>query len=383
MPNASTCVSEVLAIRVMRVALVTNFCPHYRRPLFLEMSRRMDLTLILTSRGNEWYWEGDRPSDTGEVPTIFASGPVKTRRELRTGGYDAVISDLTGRATLVSTVWTTRGLGVPLVLWVGIWAHPQTLVHRFSRPLARSFYRSADAVATYGTHVSNFLQRESGRTEKVFVSPQAVENERFRAPVALGEIRALRNRFSLKDRPTFTFVGRITEEKGLRVLMAASAQVQAPHQVVVAGTGPLLDSIRATASSLGINERVRFIGHIDQGNLPALLHASDVLVVPSVSTRTFREPWGLVVNEAMNCSLPVIATDAVGAAAGGLVIHQETGLVVPERDVSALASALEELAWDEPGRRRLGEHARSRVLAWNYMAAADAFDAALAAATGK
>ena len=365
----------------MRVALVTPFCPHYRRLLFEEMSRRMDLTLILTSRGNEWYWQGNRPFDTGGVPTVLAAGPLKAYRLLRDGGYDAVVSALTGRATLLSVVWTARALKLPLVLWVGIWEHPRTLAHRFSRPLARRLYRSADAITTYGTHVSDFVQRESGRTENVFVAAQAVENERFRAPVPQATISELRDRLSLGDRPTFTFVGRITEEKGLDVLMEASARVGGSHQIVVAGTGPLLEPTRNRASSLGISERVRFVGHVDQADLPALLYASDVLVLPSVSTRRVRETWGLVVNEAMNCSLPVVATDAVGAAAGGLVVHQNTGLVVPERDADALALALEELAGDEPKRRRLGKSASARVLAWNYVAAADAFDAALAAAT--
>ncbi len=367
----------------MRVALVTNFCPHYRRLLFLELSRRIDLTLILTSPGNEWYWQGDRPFDTGGVPTVLASGPVKTRRELRAGGYDAVIVALTGRATLLTAVRTARALDLPLVLWVGIWEHPQTLAHRFARPLARNLYRSADAIVTYGTHVSNYVRRESGRTKNVFVSPQAVENERFRTSVPQEAISALRSQFNLLDRLTFTFVGRVTEGKGLDVLMEASARLQASHQVVVAGAGPLLEATKSRAISLGINERVRFVGHIDQADLPVLLHASDVLVLPSVSTRRFREPWGLVVNEAMNCAVPVISSDAVGAAAGGLVVHQETGLVVPENNAKALALAMGELACNEPRRRSFGENASSRVLAWNYTAAADAFDAALAAATGK
>ena len=56
------------------------------------------------------------------------------------------------------------------------------------------------------------------------------------------------------------------------------------------------------------------------------------MVLPSVPTRDFREPWGLVVNEAFNQGVPVIATDAVGAVAGGLVRHERTGLVVPAGD---------------------------------------------------
>ena len=198
-----------------------------------------------------------------------------------------------------------------------------TPVHRLSRPLARRLYLSADAIVTYGTHVSDFVQRESGRTQNVFVAPQAVENERFRARVPAARLGALHRRLALDDRPTFTFVGRVTEEKGIDILIEASSYVAAPHQIVIAGTGPLVESMRELASSLGISDRVRFVGQVEQAELPALLQASDALVLPSVSTTRVRETWGLVVNEAMNCALPVVATDAVGAAAGGLVVHGE------------------------------------------------------------
>jgi glycosyltransferase involved in cell wall biosynthesis len=367
---------------VRRVALVTNFSPHYRRRLFLELSKRMDLTLILTSRGNEGYWQGDTPFDTDGVPAVRASGPVETRRALRASGYDAVITGLTGRATLLTAVHTARALDVPLILWVGIWEHPQTLLHRFSRPLARSLYRSADAILTYGTHVSKYVERESGRTENVFVAPQSVENEWFRARADAADVKALRKRLGLGPDPTVSFVGRVTDGKGIEFLLEACARVSVPHHLLIAGEGPQLEAMRRQARALGIDERVRFVGHVRQSDLPALLQASDVLVLPSVSTRVFREPWGLVVNEAMNCALPVIGTDAVGAAAGGLIVHDETGMIVPQRNATALAAAVQELLTDGDKRRRMGEAASERVLAWNYGAAADAFEQALAAADG-
>jgi glycosyltransferase involved in cell wall biosynthesis len=141
--------------------------------------------------------------------------------------------------------------------------------------------------------------------------------------------------------------------------------------------------MRARASSLGIDERVRFVGRVDQTDLPALLRVGDALVLPSISTARMREPWGLVVNEAMNCKLPVVATSTVGAVAGGLVIDGETGLVVPERDASALADAIDRLAADTDERRRLGQAGSERVLAWSYQAAADSFEQALAAARSR
>jgi len=95
------------------------------------------------------------------------------------------------------------------------------------------------------------------------------------------------------------------------------------------------------------------------------------VVLPSIPTRDFREPWGLVVNEAMHQGLPVIATDAVGAAAGGLVEHERTGLVVRAGDPAALAGALRRLHSDAPLRQALGEAARDRVRSHSFEAWAD------------
>jgi glycosyltransferase involved in cell wall biosynthesis len=105
---------------------------------------------------------------------------------------------------------------------------------------------------------------------------------------------------------------------------------------------------------------------------------SDVVVVPSIPTRDFREPWGLVVNEAFNQSIPVIATTAVGAAAGGLVRHEDTGLVVPAGDVAALAAALRRLHDDGELRARLGANARQAVGAYTHDAWAAGMSNALA-----
>jgi glycosyltransferase involved in cell wall biosynthesis len=109
-----------------------------------------------------------------------------------------------------------------------------------------------------------------------------------------------------------------------------------------------------------------------------LYAACDVLVVPSIPTRTFREPWALVVNEAMNRGLAVIASDAVGAAAGGLVGDGRNGLVVPAGDPKALAGAMRTLATEPALRARLGAAGTQDVRAFTYEAWAKGFAGALA-----
>jgi len=107
---------------------------------------------------------------------------------------------------------------------------------------------------------------------------------------------------------------------------------------------------------------------------------SDVVVVPSVRTREFLEPWGLVVNEAFHQGTPVIATTAVGAVAGGLVRDGRNGLVVAPGDANALAGALRRLHDDPDLRARLGARAREDVAPYTQAAWADGVSRALGSA---
>jgi glycosyltransferase involved in cell wall biosynthesis len=123
---------------------------------------------------------------------------------------------------------------------------------------------------------------------------------------------------------------------------------------------------------------IRSVGQRSPAEVRNFYAGADVLVVPSLATLAFREPWGLVVNEAMNQGLPVIASDRVGAAAGGLVRHERNGLVVPAGDAAALAAALRRLADDPPLRARLGAAAREDVAPYTFEAWVEGFSGALA-----
>jgi glycosyltransferase involved in cell wall biosynthesis len=106
---------------------------------------------------------------------------------------------------------------------------------------------------------------------------------------------------------------------------------------------------------------VAALGRIDRNALPPYYAGANVLVLPSLATATFREPWGLVCNEAMHQGTPVIASDAVGAAAGGLVLDGRTGLVFPAGDAEALAARISTLGQAPELRDHLGSAARAHV----------------------
>lgn len=290
------------------------------------------------------------------------------------GRYRAVICGLGGRIALPGAYLAARARGIPFVLWATIWEHPRTLAHRLSWRPTRHLYRHADAVATYGSHVSAYVERHRPGTHNVFVAPQAVDVEHFGALQPPEAVRAARERAGVANgEPLVLFVGRLEAEKGVDDLLAAweRADLAPGAKLVLAGSGP-------QERKIAPRKDVRILGYLERPELPALYAAADVLVLPSVATATFREPWGLVVNEAMLQRTPVIASDAVGAAAGGLVEDGCTGAVFAAGDVPALTRALSLLTGDRALREGLGGAARERALTLDPPAWADGMRSALA-----
>jgi glycosyltransferase involved in cell wall biosynthesis len=221
--------------------------------------------------------------------------------------------------------------------------------------------------------VRRFAGGLRGRDHDVFVAPQSVEPELFARVVSQDEIESFRGRHDLPAGPLILYAGRLVTEKGVAVLLEAWPRLQADATLVIVGDGPLLSTARATRGT-------RALGPLARAELPVAYAASELALLPSIPTARFREPWGLVCNEAMHQGRPVVATSAVGAVAGGLVRDGDTGLVVEPGDAHALSAAIDRLLADQALRNRLGAAARAEVSGYTYEAMVAAFDRALAAA---
>jgi glycosyltransferase involved in cell wall biosynthesis len=246
----------------------------------------------------------------------------------------------------------SRAAGVPFVLWSALWGHLSTPAHLLARPLIAAAHRRAAVVVAYGPHVAAHARALGA--QRVVLAPQAVDNAFWAART--GVVR--------DDRFSVLWVGRPAPEKGLDVLREAWSMARLPA---------------------GARLRMVGAGAPDGAERPEQLRnsyaRSHVVVIPSIASRRFREPWGLVANEAMNQHCAIIATDAVGAAAGGLVRDGVTGLVVPAGDPRALSSALERLAADPALRIGLADRGAQAVAAYTQQAWADGFAEALREAT--
>jgi glycosyltransferase involved in cell wall biosynthesis len=362
----------------MPIALVTNYLPPYRVPLYVRLAERHEIEVLCFGAGDryipEWFRDLDSQLEQAPFPARRLRGP----REALTLGrrFDTLIAPFAGGAILPATYASARLHGRPFVLWASVWAWPRSLTHALTLPLTRRIYRDADAVIVYGEHVRRFVSRARGNTEGVFIAPQSVEPELFGRAVSEAEVNAFRARHKLPPGPCVLFAGRLVPEKGAAVLLDAWRHVSAPATLVLVGDGPLADSVAATPGA-------RLLGPLAREELPVAYALAELTVVPSIPTARFREPWALVCNEAMHQACPVIATTAVGAVAGGLVRDGDTGVVVPPGDPAALAAAIDLLLGDPGLRARLGAAGRDAVSVFTYDAMADAFDEALAWAAAR
>lgn len=329
------------------VLFVTNHVPPDRAGAFAALAERVPLRLVLFGGPSLHATEGLATPDVRhervaerDVAALAASGE-----------HSFVVAGTAGRRALPGAYAGARRSRTPFVLWSALWHQPRSPAHLAAAPLLRRMHATAHAVVAYGPHVAAFARRLGAR--RVHVAPQAVDGGFWEAGDVAPERRAPFQAL---------FAGRDAAGKGVDVLLAAWARADVGDAaLVLAGVDP----DRAHPAH---RPATHATGALPPEQVRNLMGGSDVVVIPSTRTATFREPWGLVANEAMHRALPVIASTEVGAAAGGLVRHARNGLVVPAGDPGALAGALAGLAADAPLRARLGAAARRDVAPFTHEA---------------
>lgn len=172
------------------------------------------------------------------------------------------------------------------------------------------------------------------------------------------------------DPPVVLAVSRLTDEKGIDVLLRAIPQVgMRGIRVVIAGDGPALDDLRRLAAALNLEATIEFAGWVSPDAVHRLMNRATVVAVPS----RWDEPFGLVALEAMQMARPVVASRVGGLP--GIVEDGRTGRLVPPDDPLALAAALTEVLVDSERARAMGEHGRRvAAAAFDWSRCVDAYE---------
>jgi 1,2-diacylglycerol 3-alpha-glucosyltransferase len=371
-----------------RIVLVTEIIAPYRIPVFNALALRADLDLhvIFLAETDEtlrkWHVHKDEIRFPYEVLRSWrwrvGKGSLLITRGLRAaldrsspqviicGGY----ADPAAWQTLL---WA-RHNETEFVLWSESNRFDARAKRSAVERLKKYFVRHCDRYVVPGKAASDYLKSLGAPAASIYMAPNAVDNVWFaqQAGNARSSAEQWRRKLNLPSR-FLLFVGRFVPEKGVLDLLSAYARLKAPRRtdvgLVFAGDGLAREELMRKANEI-IPGQVCFPGFAQREELAILYALADFLVLP-----THSDPWGLVVNEAMACGLPIIVTNVAGCSLD-LVQNGSNGYVVPPRDSEKLSAAIETLLENSETRQKMGARSLQRIQSNSPEACAEGLAAA-------
>jgi glycogen synthase len=214
--------------------------------------------------------------------------------------------------------------------------------------------KNATIVITISNYSLEKIQKYYGiEQSKVRIVPNGVDIEKFK-PMDTKEVR---QQFGLGNEPCVLFVGSLIPRKGLPFLVEAAKKVvrtQADTKFLIVGDGPLRNQLYDSLKTANLSGNFKFLGNLKDNVLPAIYNCADVFVLPSI-----QEGQGIVLLEAQASGKPVVAFDIGGVKE--TLQNKETGLLVNQGDVDALADTLLKLLTDKTLREKMGSNGRKFV----------------------
>ncbi|MFZ3276519.1 MAG: glycosyltransferase family 4 protein [Candidatus Sulfotelmatobacter sp.] len=262
---------------------------------------------------------------------------------------------------------------------VFLWSESNQQDQRRGMPLVemlkRRFIGQCSGFVVPGKSAAAYVASFGVPCERIFFGPNAVDNAFFaqQASVARSRAAELRRQFGLPER-YFLCVGRLVSSKGVFDLLDAysrlAPELRAAAGLLFVGDGVEQPELEARAKAIHPGS-VRFAGFAHREQLAVYYALAEALVFP---TRT--DPWGLVVNEAMACGIPIIATDAGGCVVD-LVQDGWNGYVVPKSAPGKLAEALAKVVDSPDLNTTMGARSAQRIERNSPQACAAGFVAAM------
>jgi len=334
----------------MKILFITNFCPHYHKKPFEEMARRFDIDFIFFSKG-ENYHEGKNTVNKLKIKYSYLlpsiNRPLELYKKIQNGKYDIIVKCVVGGYLTIYSFLIAKKFGAKFIFWSNIWHYSKKIRSKIARKIHFYLYTNSNAIVTYGAHIDKFIEQNIPELnlQKIFHSYNVIDNSLFDKQFENEKIKELKNKYSIKAKRILLYTGRISEEKGLIYLLQAYANIEKKYDdvfLLIIGEGDMIPLIKDKNIKY-----IKQIGRIDNQELYKYYSLSDIFILPSITSEKCKETWGVVINEAMNCGNAIVATDAVGAAVGGLLKDGETGYVVREQNSEDLELAIEKLLLDE------------------------------------
>jgi 1,2-diacylglycerol 3-alpha-glucosyltransferase len=378
-----------------RVLILSEIISPYRIPVFNALARHdgVDLHVVFLSETDaglrQWRVYKDEIHFSFEVlPSArFRAGRGslllnwKLRSCLKKFAPDTIICGGYNYIASWEALWWAKNHDAELILWSESNRQDARAGLEWVESLKVYFLSRCDRFVVPGKASFEYLQSLGSPDDSISIAPNAVDNNWFQMQAE--SVREQSSEFRMKlELPTrfLLYVGRLVPEKGVFDLLAGYAEldlsVRSSIGLVFAGNGPSKGELECQAQQVSPG-MVCFPGFLHREDIAGLYALADALILP-----THTDPWGLVVNEAMACGLPIIVTNVAGCSAD-LVEDGWNGFVVPPNDSEELRAAMESLLLDSQLRQRMSMHSALRIRDYSPEACAEGLAAAALGSTSE
>jgi glycosyltransferase involved in cell wall biosynthesis len=222
-------------------------------------------------------------------------------------------------------------------------------------------FKLADIVMVTSTLGKQVIESLGIPEQNIALTPFVVDNDRWLSEASHVDVKLVRKEWDIPENATvLLFCAKLQDWKRPQDVLKAFAQANVQNSYLIfAGEGPLKSDLKVEAESLGLIDKVKFLGFVNQSQLSSIYRSANVFILPSDY-----EPFGVVVNEAMLCGCPVIVSDRVGARVD-LVKNGETGFIYPCGDIEALTKILQEVLPDRDRLIKMGVAATKLMEYWS------------------
>ena len=354
----------------IKVALIHNIVSPYRIPVFEGLSDHplIDLTVFYCAKTHKMRQWDIIHSD--KYRYRFLSGftiefgefayhinfdiiPIIVQKK-----YDVIIIGGSSDFTTQAAFFLSKLVNIPIILWSEGIRSPEGRLGRIAGPLFHYIIQHADAIIVPGTVSEKYQIKTGAAQDSIFIAPNIVDNNYYinQSILFKKEKEQIKKEMKIESTKVIVFVGQLIQRKGVTCLIRAFNTIHeltSDTILLIVGDGPLKSELQDLCR-VSKNQNVFFTGWIDETEKMKYYSIADVFVLP-----TLFDVWGLVINEAMCCELPVVTTTAAGCAFD-MVFNGENGFIVKPEDPDELAEAIHKILKDPIENDRMGK--RSRIL---------------------
>ncbi|TVT94418.1 glycosyltransferase family 4 protein [Haloferax volcanii] len=362
-----------------KVTIYQNIIAPYRKPLFENLGESVDLTVYYSKSNNKdrnWNTSNKGQGYTSEVLNYIEIGPfIINYSLLKTVWKDD--TDVIIATDTLQTVFTTVFLALycslgqtKFILWSEVFEDDHkfkrlpSMIHSIKNHRLRwvglvffklfitvyraVLYKCTNKYLAFSEDAKEYLQSNNVAESQIYVVNQVMPKD---------QIPKSKTKMEKPEEVVILYLGYLRSVKGVDILVKAFRMIDSDNiKLLIAGDGDQRDNLESLASD---DERISFLGYVDECEKGGLYSNADIFVLP-----TFHDPWGLVVNEAVEFGLPIILTKS---AACRQTLIQNNGLIIPTDDVHSLKSSIKLLASNSAVRDQMSSESKKVASKYNQL----------------